>query len=492
MGKCKAKQWDRRGQDLRWVKIVFLLACLSVMFVLNYTSILKKTFTYDEPWHLRAALGFVQGVHPGPSAHMPSSALNAAPVMLLASVPREESALEDFALRLKGAPLVAARLMTSLCSLILGAIVYLWAHRLYGPFGGGLSLLLYTFSPNLLAHSRLITTDLFATLMITASLYSFWAFLNRSGWKRGLVSSTVLGASQLAKYSCVFLYPLFLLLTFLRWISEIRGSSRSVIRADNVRKATGYLALFLSASVAMVQAGYLFHDVYRPLSSYQFESQMFQRVQAQLGAISSLPVPLPYRYLKGLDAVIFHEPTGLHQGRVYLRGERRKGAGFLTYYLVAVLFKVPIAGLILFGAALVDLWSKRRSEKFWHNEIVLLLPCLFFFLYLSCFFNAQFGLRYLLPAFPLGFIFCGRLGSGWRRLAARRKALLVLLVLYFGSSSLSYHPHYLSYFNEFSRVVLDMDSTESPVHGQQEVSAYNGHFESVCYHPLLLFNGLPR
>ena len=33
-----------------------------------------------------------------------------------------------------------------------------------------------------------------------------------------------------------------------------------------------------------------------------------------------------------------------------------------------------------------------------------------------------------------------------------------------------------------------MDSTESPVHGQQEGSAYNGHFESVCYHPLLLFN----
>ena len=32
--------------------------------------------------------------------------------------------------------------------------------------------------------------------------------------------------------------------------------------------------------------------------------------------------------------------------------------------------------------------------------------------------------------------------------------------------------------------VLDMDSTESPVHGQQEGSAYNGHFESVCYHPL--------
>lgn len=34
--------------------------------------------------------------------------------------------------------------------------------------------------------------------------------------------------------------------------------------------------------------------------------------------------------------------------------------------------------------------------------------------------------------------------------------------------------------------VLDMDSTEIPVYGEQELSAYNGHFESTCYHPLLL------
>ena len=37
-------------------------------------------------------------------------------------------------------------------------------------------------------------------------------------------------------------------------------------------------------------------------------------------------------------------------------------------------------------------------------------------------------------------------------------------------------------------VILDIDSSESPVHGAQEQSAYNGHFESVCYHPLFVFN----
>jgi hypothetical protein len=38
------------------------------------------------------------------------------------------------------------------------------------------------------------------------------------------------------------------------------------------------------------------------------------------------------------------------------------------------------------------------------------------------------------------------------------------------------------------RTILDMDSTQVAVYGEQEQSAYNGHFESTCYHPLLLFN----
>jgi len=33
-----------------------------------------------------------------------------------------------------------------------------------------------------------------------------------------------------------------------------------------------------------------------------------------------------------------------------------------------------------------------------------------------------------------------------------------------------------------------MDSSESPVYGEQEGAAYNGHFETVRYHPLFFFN----
>src|SRR5450759_4611931 len=38
------------------------------------------------------------------------------------------------------------------------------------------------------------------------------------------------------------------------------------------------------------------------------------------------------------------------------------------------------------------------------------------------------------------------------------------------------------------KIILDMDSSESPVHGSQEGSSYSGHFSCRCYHPLFVFN----
>src|SRR5262249_15257309 len=37
-------------------------------------------------------------------------------------------------------------------------------------------------------------------------------------------------------------------------------------------------------------------------------------------------------------------------------------------------------------------------------------------------------------------------------------------------------------------IVLDMDSSVSPTHGEQEMSAWNGHYACTCYHPLFVFN----
>ncbi len=37
-------------------------------------------------------------------------------------------------------------------------------------------------------------------------------------------------------------------------------------------------------------------------------------------------------------------------------------------------------------------------------------------------------------------------------------------------------------------IILDMDGSVGPIHGDQEGAAYNGHFGGTCYHPLSLFN----
>jgi hypothetical protein len=37
-------------------------------------------------------------------------------------------------------------------------------------------------------------------------------------------------------------------------------------------------------------------------------------------------------------------------------------------------------------------------------------------------------------------------------------------------------------------VVLDMDSSVSPTHGEQEMGVWNGHYDCTCYHPLFVFN----
>ena len=37
-------------------------------------------------------------------------------------------------------------------------------------------------------------------------------------------------------------------------------------------------------------------------------------------------------------------------------------------------------------------------------------------------------------------------------------------------------------------LILDLDSSVSETYGSQEGTAYNGHFNCTCYHPLFCFN----
>ena len=56
-----------------------------------------------------------------------------------------------------------SRLTMPLFSILGGLVVFAWSRRLYGTWGGLLSLSLWVFCPNILAHARLITSDVCST-----------------------------------------------------------------------------------------------------------------------------------------------------------------------------------------------------------------------------------------------------------------------------------------------------------------------------------------
>ena len=75
-----------------------------------------------------------------------------------------------------------ARLVMPLFSVIGGLAVFAWSRRLYGTFGGLLSLALWVFCPNVLAHSRLITSDLGATAIGVLATFLFWSYVKKPSW----------------------------------------------------------------------------------------------------------------------------------------------------------------------------------------------------------------------------------------------------------------------------------------------------------------------
>ena len=78
-----------------------------------------------------------------------------------------------------------ARLMMPLFSIVGGLVVFAWSRRLYGRLGGLLSLALWVFCPNILAHARLITSDVCSTALGVAATYVFWRYLHQPTWRSG-------------------------------------------------------------------------------------------------------------------------------------------------------------------------------------------------------------------------------------------------------------------------------------------------------------------
>ena len=145
----------------------------------------------------------------------------------------------------------------------------------------------------------------------------------------------------------------------------------------------------------MLNAGYLFQGTGRPLGSFDFQSRFMKGIAGHLPAA---PVPLPAPFLDGFDGVRLDTESGEFPSYLFGRWSRQ---GTPLYYLVCLLFKTPLPLLAAWPAGPLrpPRGPRPRGELFARScpLAVLLVSCSL----LTGIVN--YGIRYILPAFPLLF-----------------------------------------------------------------------------------------
>jgi len=391
------------------------------------------------------------------------------------------------------------RLPVILLALLLGWYVFRWANECYGAGGGLLSLLLYCFSPNMLAHARLVTTDVGCACFMFMAVYYYWKSFEDPGRGPMLGAGVCVGLAWLTKFTSLLLLPMFgLLLVLEAWTGKEaqRPVTFSFLKRVNpvfVRHlCDGGARLFLIVMVGLLitNLGYGFQGSFKSLRATPKESRLFSKIgQTPLGRA---PVPLPAAYVQGLDQQQLDAERG--EFLSYLRG-RLSSKGWWYYFLYAFMVKTPIALHLLI---LISIWFTVRHRRMTAADAFLILPMLGVFIVFSFFNRLDVGLRYVLPVFPFLFVWLGRLG----RIDVRKPLLrwgAAVIVLGFAVSSLSIFPDYLAYFNAWAggpsnghRHLLDSNldwgqdlkrlKTYMDREGIEEVGlAYFGHVDPEIY-----------
>lgn len=389
-----------------------------------------------------------------------------------------------------------ARLMMPLFSIVGGLAVFAWSRRLYGPWGGLLSLALWVFCPNVLAHARLVTSDLGATALGVAATYLFWRYLHEPTWKRAGLAGFALGIAQLSKFSMLLLLGVWPVM----WLLRLALATPAAKRSGETLRAIPHALLILALCVLTIDAGYLFEGVGRPLGDFEFGSRTLTRPATpgetrprsknpllditwqfrvnwfRGGLLGRLPSPLPAHYLLGFDEQkIETEGVPIRYSRavqtdtvaaalaqpqtddepmegyaVYLDGELKRN-GWWSYYLLALLYKVPEGTIALVGLSLLVLFLTHRSPEFWADETALLIVPTVILVSMTLFTDINLGLRYVLPIFPYLFIGVGKLAP-WIAQASKlerpiKGAVTAACLGGTISASVWIAPHYLAYFN---------------------------------------------
>ncbi len=313
--------------------------------------------------------------------------------------------------------LAVARLAVIWMATLLGALVYRWSGQLFSAnMAGLLTMILYSFDPNILAHGYLATTDLGTTFFFTLTGYLAWRYWRtESARSYGLYIGVgvVLGLTLAAKFSGLILIPAIIIIAVYRLVT------------CHARKEEWWRTLLEIAGWLVVGA-FIFLLIYRfnwQTLSLDFTWQRDHQLQGRLG---------------------------------FLLGEFGKGWWYFFPITYAIKTPLPTILLLLLSVGLF-LWRRK-----WGWQVLWPLLMAGGVFAASMVSRVNIGYRYLLPMIPPLTVFMGQLvqpGYIKSRLGRVSVSLAVLLVMVL---SIATHPHYLAYFNVLAggpdnawRIVVD-------------------------------------
>lgn len=356
--------------------------------------------------------------------------------------------------------LMAARAMIVLFSAGTGALIFAWSRRLFGLPGAFVSLILFVFCPNFLAHGALATSDVCMVFFFLASVGAWWRHLHATGRQAGCrwwISAVVFGLACVAKFSAVLLLPMLILLGGIRAFQDapltLFGRSWTTCRGRLGAAALSALG-HGAVAVVVIWAFYGFrYGAFNPgLPPAEHFVRPWEALDLNLGAAGKI--------IRGLAAVCLL-PEAFLYGFAYVLETAQVRSAFLngnysttgwvsffpwafvlksTLPVLAVCVLLPVLGWRRWRAAPATL----RADTYRVAPLVVLFV-IYWISSLATHLNI--GHRHLLPIYPVLFIAAGALGR-WlvsRRLARAGAAAALLAAQVAEASRVA--PHFLAYFN---------------------------------------------
>lgn len=418
-----------------------LLGAFCLLFVVQaVASAWHKSPVADAPVHYdvgEAVLGkpTIPGSAPIWEGTMPVTVLNVLSSRLRTTLTPLLGEPDD---RWEGAGVVIpsvlwARLPTVLFGALLLILTWSLARLHAGPTAGLCAAFLLAFQPEIIGHSRFITTDIPATAGILAGVLAISFYCVKPERSRFILAAVTVALVQIIKVTALILFPLGAVAVLLVVIRS-SGSWKSAI-GEAVIWGMMSFGLFLLI-VNFAYSG--FSPDRTRVEQEVFELEVLRPHREMLQPLAAI---FPQPYVESLAMGRAHNANG-HPA--FLMGEHRL-MGWFWYFPMAILLKttIPLLALAL-GGWLLGAKILRRSWCLWILSGAYLLSfCLAV--------NVNIGLRYVLPVYPAlavsGGVCLGIVLRCLKYSSCKLKWLLIGIPLIVVVEAGTVFPHYAEYFN---------------------------------------------